>query len=86
MKVAVYCGSKCGNDPAFLQAAKDLGRWIGAGGNTLVYGGATDGLMGAVADAVLEAKQGEQLSDAAPETEEAPAEEVAETAEENTEE
>ena len=44
MKVAVYCGSKCGNDPAFLQAAKDLGRWIGAGGNTLVYGGATDGL------------------------------------------
>ncbi|MBQ5952912.1 MAG: TIGR00730 family Rossman fold protein [Lachnospiraceae bacterium] len=55
MKIAVYCGSKSGNDPAFLQAAKDLGRWIGKGGNTLVYGGATDGLMGAVADAVLEA-------------------------------
>ena len=55
MKVAVYCGSKCGNDPAFLQAAKDLGHWIGSHGCTLVYGGATDGLMGAVADATLEA-------------------------------
>ena len=43
-------------------------------------------IVGKMADAVLEAKQGEQLSDAAPETEEAPAEEVAETAEENTEE
>ena len=55
MRVAVYCDSKCGNDPAFLQAAKDLGKWIGSRGHTLVYGGATDGLMGAVADAVLEA-------------------------------
>ncbi len=55
MKIAVYCGSKSGNDPAFLQAAKDLGKWIGSHGHTLVYGGATNGLMGAVADAVIEA-------------------------------
>ena len=56
MKVAVYCGSKCGNDPAFLQAAKELGRWIGSGGNTLVYGGATEwgeGLLGAEIKAPL---------------------------------
>ena len=58
MKIAVYCGSKSGNDPAYLQAAKDLGRFIGEGGHTLVYGGATEGLMGAVADAVLEASSG----------------------------
>ena len=55
MKIAVYCGSKSGNDPAFLQAARDLGTWIGSRGHTLIYGGATQGLMGAVADAVLEA-------------------------------
>ena len=55
MKIAVYCGSKSGNDPAFLQAAKDLGKWIGSHGHTLVYGGATNGLMGVVADAVIEA-------------------------------
>ena len=44
-------------------------------------------IVGKMADAVIEAKQGEQLSDAAEETEEAPAEtEAEETAEENTEE
>ncbi len=55
MKIAVYCGSKSSNDPAFLQAANHLGRWIGSHSHTLVYGGATNGLMGAVADAVIEA-------------------------------
>ena len=32
-----------------------LGEWIGASGNALVYGGSKSGLMGAIADSVLEA-------------------------------
>jgi uncharacterized protein (TIGR00730 family) len=52
-RVAVYCGSATGNDPAFLAEACALGAAIAAAGLGLVYGGATVGLMGAVADAAL---------------------------------
>ena len=52
-RVAVYCGSANGNDPAFLAEAKALGTAIAAAGLGLVYGGASAGLMGAVADAAL---------------------------------
>ena len=55
MNIAVYCGSSCGNDPKFVESARALGHWIGENGHTLVYGGACKGIMGAVADAVLEA-------------------------------
>ena len=55
MNIAVYCGSSSGDDPRFTQAAKELGKWIGENGHTLVYGGASKGLMGAVAGAVIEA-------------------------------
>jgi hypothetical protein len=51
--VAVYCGSANGNDPAFLAEARALGAAIARSGQGLVYGGASIGLMGAVADAVL---------------------------------
>lgn len=51
--VAVYCGSANGNDPAFLAEARALGAAIAAAGLGLVYGGASVGLMGAVADAAL---------------------------------
>jgi uncharacterized protein (TIGR00730 family) len=50
-RVAVYCGSADGNDPAYLAEARALGRAIAHVG--LVYGGANVGLMGAVADAAL---------------------------------
>ena len=53
MRVAVYCGSANGNDPAFLAEARALGTAIAAAGMGLVYGGASIGLMGAVADAAL---------------------------------
>lgn len=53
--LAVYCGSRCGNAPAFTDAANTLGRLIGEAGTTLVYGGGRVGLMGAVADATLAA-------------------------------
>jgi len=52
-RVAVYCGSSEGNDPAFLAEAHALGAGIAAAGLGLVYGGANAGLMGAVADAAL---------------------------------
>ena len=54
MNIAVYCGSSDGNNGKFAESAKELGKWIGERGNTLVYGGANRGLMGVVADAVLE--------------------------------
>ncbi len=52
-RVAVYCGSADGRDPAFLAEATALGKAIAEAGLGLVYGGANVGLMGAVADAAL---------------------------------
>lgn len=54
-RVAVYCGSAAGADPLYLEQARMLGAALVRHGMSLVYGGATIGLMGAVADAVLEA-------------------------------
>ena len=51
--MAVYCGSSFGNDPAFLAEAEALGTAIAQAKLGLVYGGASVGLMGAVADAAL---------------------------------
>jgi uncharacterized protein (TIGR00730 family) len=52
-RVAVYCGSADGSDPAFLHEARKLGTAIAGAGLGMVYGGASVGLMGAVADAAL---------------------------------
>ena len=52
-RVAVYCGSSNGTDPAFLHEAVALGEAIAGARLGLVYGGASVGLMGAVADAAL---------------------------------
>jgi uncharacterized protein (TIGR00730 family) len=52
-RVAVFCGSAFGNDPAFRAEATALGEAIAKAGLGLVYGGAGRGLMGAVADAAL---------------------------------
>jgi uncharacterized protein (TIGR00730 family) len=51
--VCVYCGSSPGADPAFADAAGEVGRLLAASGRTLVYGGGRVGLMGVVADAAL---------------------------------
>lgn len=53
--LCVFCGSSSGRDEAFLQAARDVGRLLAERGITLVYGGGSVGLMGACADACLEA-------------------------------
>jgi hypothetical protein len=53
--VAVFCGSNFGVSPAYAEGAAALGREIAARGLRLVYGGTNKGLMGIVADAVLDA-------------------------------
>ncbi len=53
--VAVYCGSRSGNDEVYEKAARDLGQALAENGLGLVYGGASIGLMGAVADEVVNA-------------------------------
>lgn len=53
--VAVFCGSSQGADPVFLEEAKRVGTVLAERGIGLVYGGGHVGLMGAVADGVLEA-------------------------------
>ena len=45
MNITVYLASSTGNDSKFEEAVKELGSWIGASGNTLVYGGSKTGLM-----------------------------------------
>ena len=52
--VAVFCGSKTGNNPLFAQHAAELGRLIAILNIKLIYGGGKKGLMGIVADAVLQ--------------------------------
>src|SRR5579864_6667954 len=52
-RVAVYCGSASGNDPAFMDEARALGKAIAEAGMGVVYGGANVGLMGAMADSAL---------------------------------
>ncbi len=53
--VCVYCGSRDGTRPAYLAAAQACGQSLGQRGWQLVYGGGSTGLMGAVADATLQA-------------------------------
>ena len=52
--VAVYCGSRLGNNDVYEQAARELGSELAKNGLGLVYGGASIGLMGAVADGVVD--------------------------------
>jgi uncharacterized protein (TIGR00730 family) len=54
-RVCVFCGSMPGRDAAYAKAARDLGRLLAGRDIGVVYGGARVGLMGAVADAALEA-------------------------------
>lgn len=52
--VAVYCGSRMGNNPIYAETAEKLGKALADNGLGLVYGGASIGLMGKVADGVLQ--------------------------------
>ncbi|QIG78674.1 LOG family protein [Stakelama tenebrarum] len=54
-RIAVYCGSASPADPVYIEAARMVGRSLAERGIGVVYGGGKLGLMGAVADAALEA-------------------------------
>ena len=54
MRICVYAGSNCGGSPIYRRAASIFGRLLAREGIGLVYGGASIGLMGALADGVLE--------------------------------
>jgi hypothetical protein len=55
MTITVYLGATEGNDPALKTAVRELGTWIGESGHALVYGGSKCGLMGELAESVLQA-------------------------------
>jgi uncharacterized protein (TIGR00730 family) len=52
--VCVYCGSGPGTNPHFIEAAIALGKTLAENGVSLVYGGGSLGLMGAVAKSALD--------------------------------
>jgi len=52
--ICVYCGSGPGRDPDFATAARQLGKIMAESGIGLVYGGGSIGLMGEIANAVLD--------------------------------
>jgi len=52
--IAVYCGSSIGASPVYQEGARALGYELAERGITLIYGGASVGLMGEVASSVLE--------------------------------
>ena len=54
-RLCVFCGSSTGDMPAYAEAARTLGTALAMQRIGVVYGGASVGLMGAVADAALEA-------------------------------
>lgn len=53
-RICVYCGSSTGRNPAFTRAAQTLGRALVAADCHLIYGAGNVGLMGVVADTVLQ--------------------------------
>jgi uncharacterized protein (TIGR00730 family) len=63
--LCVFCGSRVGADPAFTEAAEQLGRRLAQRGVRLIYGGGSIGLMGVVMQAVLE--NGGEVSGVIPE-------------------
>lgn len=53
-KMAVYCGASLGNKTIYQEQTKELGQWMSQNGYDLVYGGGNVGLMGILADTVIE--------------------------------
>ena len=55
MNIVVYCSSREGLSPEYVQMAEALGHWIGEHHHSLVYGGVNAGLMHTVAQATANA-------------------------------
>ncbi len=54
MKIAVFCGSSSGNNIEYTNATKELGKFFVENNIEVVYGGGNVGLMGVIADSVME--------------------------------
>ncbi|WP_300410991.1 TIGR00730 family Rossman fold protein [Lagierella sp.] len=54
MNITVFCGASLGNDEIYQEKTIELGLWMVKNGHSLVYGGGKVGLMGVIADTVLE--------------------------------
>ncbi|RXK00415.1 TIGR00730 family Rossman fold protein [Arcobacter sp. CECT 8986] len=54
MRIAVFCGSGAGNDEKYINEIKSLGEFFAKNNIELVYGGGKVGLMGAIADSVMQ--------------------------------
>src|SRR5688572_2563010 len=54
MNICVFCGSSTGNKSTYTDSARELGYLMAAQNHTLIYGGGNIGLMGIIADSVLE--------------------------------
>lgn len=52
--LTVFCGSHSGNNPLFCEHARQVGFMLAKKNITLIYGGGNKGLMGTIADSVLE--------------------------------
>jgi len=55
-RICVYCGSSPGNKPEYMAGAEELGRAMLEMGLGLVYGGAQVGIMGQIADTIVEGR------------------------------
>ncbi|MCK1256765.1 TIGR00730 family Rossman fold protein [Streptococcus iniae] len=53
MKITVFCGASNGNNPIYSQKTVELGEWMIKNNHDLVYGGGKVGLMGLIADTVI---------------------------------
>ncbi|MBS1654138.1 MAG: TIGR00730 family Rossman fold protein [Bacteroidetes bacterium] len=51
--LAVFCGSKSGDNPVYIQHAEEIGSMLAKNQITLVYGGGNKGIMGAVANSAM---------------------------------
>jgi uncharacterized protein (TIGR00730 family) len=56
MNICVFCGSSTGKNGVYAEAARELGFLLATEGHALIYGGGNIGLMGILADTVLENK------------------------------
>jgi len=54
MRIAVFCGSNAGNDMEYIITTKKLGKFLALNNIDVVYGGGNVGIMGAIADSVME--------------------------------
>ena len=53
--LAVFCGSRTGASEVYIEEAKKFGKELAQRKITLIYGGSSVGMMGAVANSILEA-------------------------------